>query len=253
MLRLEDALSRKDLSVLIGEVIHAYEPRTNLLDLSQSTIVKQLRCAGEHLLARNLRYFRAYIFLVSATTIETAQNNLSGGWHIDGTSNFVNGDCFNFWLPIYNSSVKSGLEVISAMRNESLYRELDGYLNAASVLVRPNANKILEHIGVDCTSDFAFLFDDNRKLLEFPRSELLVDCVENASLGSCVVFKQNEFHRGNHSDGIRIQLSLKFVDSAAQIKRQDPEEITKILSKHGRLESQLIRELLKIQTRMLEG
>jgi hypothetical protein len=135
-----------------------------------------------------------------------------------------------------------------------LYSEISGHLSTSTVLVRPNATDVLGKIGVDPESDFVILFDGNRRVLELPSSSLRVASIQNAVIGDGAVFNQTDFHRGKHADGIRIQLTLKFIDATARVNESCADaELMKPLTKHGRLEAQLVRELLGLQLRLIAG
>jgi hypothetical protein len=242
-----DFLSRSRLGALCADALAAYDPARNGLDLSRSAAVDEIRLALETRIGRRLRYFGAFLLLVSETTIETAIGNAGEGWHTDGSCSAVRGDCFNAWIPLYNSSRHTGLEVIAADDNPWIYERLGDEGRPLEIYVRSSAADMFERIGAD--ADLLLLRRDERRSLLLDWRDVRVTTCAGPAPGDLAIFRQTEIHRGFHQGGIRIQLSLKFLDQNAVDLRDTgaPPPPAKTLSKHGRLEAQLVRELLELQ------
>lgn len=244
----ENALSNSTLQTLCVDVLHAYEPATNSVDLSMSHAIDEIRCLSEEVLQRHLRYYRAFLLLVSKTTIETANNNASEGWHVDSTCAHVDGPCYNAWIPLYNSSNNTGIEVITSANNPEIYSHLGDNKLPLDVFVRTSANEIFERLKDRCEADLILLRREASRSLVLGWRDVVVSSHMNPEIGDLALFQQTDIHRGCHDDGIRIQLSVKFLSSESKIMNVGPPPASalKSLSKHGRLEAQLIQELLRL-------
>ena len=242
-------LTKHELGALCADALSAYSSVRNELDLSRSATLDALRCRLEARLDRRLRHFGAFLLLVSDTTIETANGNASEGWHTDGSCALVSGDCFNAWIPLYNSSRSSGLEVIPECDNAWIYEHLGDPVSPLEIFVKTSSRHIFDHLAASDDTDILLLRRGIRKSLLLAWKDLRVVRHDAPLAGDLALFRQTEIHRGIHDGGIRIQLSLKFLDEHAMDLR-DPGAAatpTKTLSKHGRMEAQLVRELLSIQ------
>jgi len=244
MLYLQQQLPRSLVDQLIREVLDAYSPSHNALDLELNGAVKELKLIAEGVIQENLRYLSAFLFLVTDTTFETSVSGHGNGWHIDGTTKYVSGDCYNIWIPIYTSSNETGLEVITHADNLEIYEQLGNPLLTANVITKVKSKQLFNKLTRREDSDLLIIGNDTN-ILEISSKDLSIHSILSPSVGDLAIFKQNELHRGRHSNGVRIQLSIKFVtnhsvvDNAYYVKTAP-----KMLSKHGRLESHLIKELL---------
>jgi hypothetical protein len=241
-------LTQRRVSSLAKDVLTAYDGNGTALDLASSEVVEEVRLDAERLLGRKLHYYGAFLFFVAATTMETATGGAEAGWHIDGTCQSVEGDCFNAWIPLYCRSSSSGIEVISKVGNRRLYDEIGPNPRSVKFLVRARAEAVFDQLGV--ATDFAVVEEDSKRLIPVSSSDLVVSAFNNVAPGDLALFRQDEIHRGTHKDGIRIQLSVKFrcrrsVDRRAIGPLRSNH--VKPISKHGRLELLVIRELLSIQ------
>jgi len=244
---LENFLSDATLRTLAADVLQAYNPQVNAIDLSHSCVIDEIRQSLEPIVQRPLRYFGAFLLLVSHTTIETATKNVSEGWHVDSSCAHVSGDCYNTWIPLYNSSTNTGIQVIAQADNSEIYRHMGDATLPLEILVRTSAQEVFERL--DATdADLVLLRRDGSRSLVLNWSDVAICSRNNPCVGDVALFKQTEIHRGFHQNGIRIQLSVKFMDAdAKEIHAQAPQTpMPKPLTKHGRLEAQLVRELLGI-------
>lgn len=243
---LESFLSDVTLRALAADVLQAYNPPANAIDLASSRVVEEIRQSLEPVLQRPLRYFGAFVLLVSQTTIETATQNTSEGWHVDSSCAHVGGDCYNAWIPLYNSSTHTGIEVIAQDDNPEIYEHLGDATLPLDILVRTSAQNVFERLTASGDADLILLRREASRSLVLNWSDVAISSRSNPYVGDVALFKQTDIHRGFHHDGIRIQLSIKFLDAEArEIRTQAPQVSTpKPLSKHGRLEAQLVRELL---------
>lgn len=242
-------LTKHELGALCTDALSAYSSVRNEVDLSHSATLDVLRSRLEARLGRRLRYFGAFLLLVSDTTIETANGNASEGWHADDSCAVVSGDCFNAWIPLYNSSRSSGLEVIPECENAWIYEHLGDPVSPLEVFVKTSSSHIFDRLAAGDDTDILLLRRGIRKSLLLEWKDLRVVRHDAPLVGDLLLFRQTEIHRGIHDGGIRIQLSLKFLDERA-VDLRDPVAAaapTKSLSKHGRMEAQLVRELLSIQ------
>ncbi|MBL8300635.1 MAG: hypothetical protein JNN30_20035 [Rhodanobacteraceae bacterium] len=244
-------LTTHEIGALCTDALMAYSPTHNELDLSRSATLEAVRDRLEVRLGRRLRYFGAFLLLVCDTTIETANGNASEGWHTDGSCALVSGDCFNAWIPLYNSSRSSGLEVITDCDNAWIYEHLGDPASPLEVFVRGSASHIFDRLGASDGTDLLLLRRALRKSLLLEWKALHVARYDAPAAGDLALFRQTEIHRGVHRDGVRIQLSLKFLDERAIDLRSPDAAIVpeKQLSKHGRIEAQLVRELLSLQAK----
>jgi len=242
-------LTNHELGALCADALSAYSSVRSEIDLSRSATLDVLRCRLQARLGRRLRYFGAFLLLVSDTTIETANGNTSEGWHTDDSCALVSGDCFNAWIPLYNSSRSSGLEVIPERDNAWIYEHLGDPVSPLEIFVRTSSSHIFDRLAAGEDTDILLLRRGIRKSLLLEWEALRVVRHDAPLAGDLALFRQTEIHRGIHDGGIRIQLSLKFLDERAVDLREPVVAAapTKALSKHGRMEAQLVRELLSIQ------
>lgn len=242
-------LTGHELGALCADALSAYSPVRNGIDLSRSAALVALHRRLEARLGRRLRYFGAFLLLVSDTTIETANGNASEGWHTDDSCAWVSGDCFNAWIPLYSSSRSSGLEVIPECENGWIYEHLGDPASPLEIFVKTSARQLFDRLAAGCDSDILLLRRDIRTSLLLDWNALRIARHDAPRAGDLALFRQSEIHRGIHRDGIRIQLSLKFLDERA-VDLRDPAAAAapaRALSKHGRMEAQLVRELLSLQ------
>lgn len=242
-------LTRHELGALCADALSAYSPVRNGIDLSRSATLDALRRRLEARLGRRLRYFCAFLLLVSDTTIETANGNASEGWHADDSCALVAGDCFNAWIPLYNSSRSSGLEVIPESENRWIYEHLGDPGSPLEIFVKTSASQLFDRLAAGSDSDLLLLRRAIRTSLLLDWNALRIVRHDAPLAGDLALFRQTEIHRGIHHDGIRIQLSLKFLDERA-IDLRGPATAAapaRALSKHGRMEALLVHELLSMQ------
>lgn len=249
---LKDFVTPATMRSLIADVLAAYDPQRNALDLGQSPVVAQLGAQLETIVARPLGFFAAFLFLVADTTLETVSSNPGRGWHVDSACSQVDGDCYNLWLPLYSSAAGTGVEVVAAADNAELYQCLGDPRLPLDILVRAGAPDLFAQLGADARTDLILIRRGSPQALFLSWDDLVLRRMENPRVGDAAVFRQADIHRGFHDAGIRIQLSLKYVDRAArQLEPGVPTAAARGLSKHGRLEAQLVRELLGVQAARL--
>lgn len=245
---LDSFLSDTTLRALVADVLHAYNPHANAIDLSHSNAIDEIKRSLESVVGHSLRYFGAFLLLVSETTIETATSNASEGWHVDSSCAHIEGCCYNAWIPLYNSSTNTGVQVITQDDNPELYDLLGDATLPLDILVRTSARSVFEQLKANGDADLILLRREASRALALNWSDITFRIHGNPCVGDVALFKQTEIHRGFHQGGIRLQLSIKFLDVyAREIRTQMPHiPMPKPLSKHGRLEAQLVRELLGI-------
>lgn len=246
---LKDFVPPATMRSLIADVLAAYDPQRNALDLRQSAVVAQLGAQLETAIGRPLCFFAAFLFLVADTTLETVSSSPGRGWHVDSSCGEVDGDCYNLWLPLYSSAAGTGVEVVAAADNAEVYQLLGDPRLPLDILVRSGAPDLFAQLGADAQTDLILIRRGSPHALFLSWNDLVLRRMENPNVGDAAVFRQTEIHRGFHGAGIRIQLSLKYADSAAQPLESGAcaAAVPRELSKHGRLQAQLVRELLQVQ------
>jgi hypothetical protein len=246
-------LSRDALHALVADALAAYDPQRNTIDLRDSRAVEDLRTRLEAVVGHELAYFGAFFLLVADTTIETANGNAGEGWHVDSTCTRIDGTCFNAWIPLYSRSTSTGVEVIARDDNAELYERLGDPCQPLDIFARNAATDLFARLGVGDDTDLVLVRQGTRNALLLCRDDLVVRRCENPQPGDVALFRQTEIHRGFHRDGLRVQLSIKFAAADARPLAADGESAPpgRPLSKHGRLEAQLVRELLGVQLERL--
>jgi len=275
--------SQSELLTLIKCVIDNYNP-TDL----KNTI--NLACAGEliqkisdHFESEygvRVKFIQSFIFLASSTTMSSKATSADQGWHTDGTCQIIDGDCYNAWIPVYNDSTCTGIEVIPESENKDLYAALGDATDPPVVYVRDTAPWVFDIMKgrIASNADMIFVKSYNGTILPVCKKDLHIVRCEDPQPGDISIFKQSEIHRGFHKNGIRIQLSLKFQAIDARLNSNPSNNLYKLfeafakgnggydeymeftklftpktpLSKHGILERDAILSLLKNTCRELE-
>lgn len=218
-------------------------------------------------------FLNSFIFFACETTMNSRIDSNSTGWHTDGTCSIVDGDCYNIWLPIYNDSSHTGIEVIPEEDNKELYAQLGDPTEVPMIYAKETSPEIFGFFSgkIPSDTDLVIVKVASGLILPITKSKLKILRFENSQPGDVVIFKQSDLHRGFHSDGIRIQLSLKFRNKNSKINQKSTNEFYKLfesinsgdqtfdnyqkflefilptgqLSKHGVLEKQATSSLLK--------
>jgi hypothetical protein len=247
-------LSRPSLRELVADALAAYDPRRNAIDLRGSRVVDGLRLQLEAVVGQPLAYYGAFFLLVSETTIETATGNAGDGWHVDSTCARIDGTCFNAWIPLYSRATSTGVEVIARDGNEELYERLGDPRRPLDIFARKRSADVFARLGVDDGIDLVVVRQGTNNALLLCQDDLVVHRYENPRPGDVALFRQTDIHRGFHDDGLRVQLSIKFVVAGARTDPAGEEPVPpgRPLTKHGRLEAQLVRELLGLQLERLD-
>uniref|UniRef100_A0A486XLQ1 Phytanoyl-CoA dioxygenase n=1 Tax=Rheinheimera sp. BAL341 TaxID=1708203 RepID=A0A486XLQ1_9GAMM len=221
-----------------------------------------------------------FIFLACNTTMAPLLNSESLGWHTDNTCSVIDGNCYNAWVPLFNDSTETGIEVIADGHNKELFSRLGDPTFPLKVYCKktsPSVFKLFPQLaGTDY--DMVFVKPYTGTIVPFRARDLEISKSERPEAGDVAIFKQTDVHRGFHSNGIRIQLSMKFASKNARLNTAPSnsyyqlfksfqlalgqsnsnnlsnianfyrflELVTprEILSKHGRLEQDLIQSLL---------
>ncbi|TCI85710.1 hypothetical protein [Tenacibaculum sp. M341] len=223
-------------------------------------------------LGKEVEFLNSFIFFASSTTMKSRMNSNNMGWHTDGSCSFVDGDCYNVWIPIYNDSKSTGLEVVSESENPELYAQFGDPTEVPIIYSKENSEEVFGFFknSIPEDTDLIVVKVASGLVLPISKKRLKIDRYENPSPGDIVVFKQSELHRGFHDGGIRIQLSLKFRLKNAEINKKTTNQFYKLfetvspeeknfnnyqrflefifpqgqLSKHGNLENEAINSLL---------
>lgn len=219
-------------------------------------------------------FIRAGVILASESTMRPRMGTVSEGWHVDGACRFVDGDCYNVWIPIYNDSSNSGIEIITHADNSELYTELGDQTYDIEVTTQKGAPWIFDLIKAKIKSDSEMIFfkPENAKLVITAKNKIYITRLDSPVTGDIAIFKQSEIHRGFHYHGIRIVVNLKFMDSNAKLNSKPSNTFYRLfeiyskgqnydyelfsvfinnfipkqdLSKHGLLERELINTVLK--------
>jgi hypothetical protein len=220
-----------------------------------------------------VKLIQSFIFLASSSTMASRMTSPDQGWHTDGTCQVIDGDCFNVWVPIYNDSTCSGIEVMPEEGNKQLYQTLGDPTYPLMIYLRDAAPWVFDIMKKDIPSeaDMLLVKSYNGTILPVTKSKMNVVRCDNAQPGDIAIFKQSELHRGFHENGIRIQLSLKFQTADARLNPKPSNNLYKLfekftggqggydqfmsfsklfspkypMSKHGMLEKDLLITLLK--------
>lgn len=232
---------------LVKETLQAKLLGTNQLLIGPGHSVEAIRQRVGSVLGRDVVFFKAFLFLLTETTYEGVRGDDGEGWHNDASCNDVNGECINVWIPLYCSGQSSGVRVAASRDNEWLYSALPQAGARLDVLTKERRPDLFEADGSD---DLLVIDAANGAGISLKFSDLSLQAAIGVSVGDAVIFSQSDLHQGIHGDGVRIQLTLKFVadsneDTIAQTASSTATQPK--LSKHGVLERQLIRELLGLQ------
>lgn len=233
---------------LSSDVLASFRPGRNVVDLMYSPVVSELAARVSEQVGQPLRYFKAFVFLLSDTTAETATSNEAEGWHVDDSCTLVDGECFNVWIPLYCSSSDSGVRVIERARNQELYALLGDETLPLDIWVRSSAERTFSQLADIGGAEIIMIRRGSSCSAALRWEDIEITEALNPVLGDVAVFSQRELHQGHHRGGVRIQLSIKFMTADARIIYQVDDQLipSKPLSKHGRLEAQLVSELLRV-------
>ena len=265
-----------DIEILLNSVISNCESSElkNIIRLNNvDTVIQKLTEFFKNSMGIEVDFIQSYIFLASETTMVSRMISNDQGWHIDGTSQVIDGDCYNVWIPIYNDSYESGVEVISEEQNPDIYNSLGDPTYPVNIYTKNTASWIFKVLQEEIPEDTDLIIvkPHNGVVLSLELGQVNTWKCNHPEIGDIAIFKQTEIHRGFHSDGIRIQLSLKFKTKDAKLNAKpsntqyqlfkvlskgsdDYEQFCSFqeflsakpeLSKHGRLERQAIVSLLK--------
>ena len=232
---------------LIRETLQAKLLGTNQLLIGSEHSVEAIRKLVASTLGRKVIFFKAFLFLLTETTYEGVQADDGEGWHNDASCNDVDGECINVWIPLYCSGQSSGLRIAARRDNEWLYSALPRPRARLDVLTKARRPDLFELDGRD---DLLIIDNANGAGISLKISDLNVQEVIGASVCDAAIFSQSDLHQGIHGDGVRIQLTLKFVadgNAGTAAQTDSSMAVQPKLSKHGVLERQLIRELLGLQ------
>ncbi len=221
-----------------------------------------------------------FIFLASHTTMAPLINSESLGWHTDNTCSVIDGNCYNAWIPLFNDSPETGIEVIGDGQNKELFDRLGNPTFPLKVYCKKTAPGVFKLFPQVAGTDYDMIFvkPAHGTIVPFRERDLDISRSERPEAGDVAIFKQSDIHRGFHARGIRIQLSMKFASKKAQLNtapsnsyyqlfknfqptlgQNSARNISDIatfyrllemvtpkepLSKHGRLEQDLIQSLL---------
>lgn len=276
-------LSKQELLRLIKCVMDNYNPADlkNTINLkSDEGLIQKITEHFECEYGVQVKYIQSFIFLASSTTMSSKATSPDQGWHTDGTCQVIDGDCYNVWIPIYNDSTCTGIEVIPEKENRELYRILDDATYPIMVYLRDTAPVVFDIMKGQISDDDDMIFAKayNGVIVPASRKKIYIERCENPEPGDICIFKQSEIHRGFHKNGIRIQLSLKFQTINARLNPKPSNNLYKLfqnfskghgdyeqymeflklftptspISKHGMLEKDLLMTLLKNTCRELE-
>jgi hypothetical protein len=268
--------NKQELSTLVRSVIDNYNPMELKNTIALKNIDGLIRKLSYHFAAEydtEVKLIQSFIFLASSSTMSSRMTSPDQGWHTDGTCQVIDGDCFNVWIPIYNDSTCSGIEVIPEQENKQLYETLGDPTYPLMVYLRDAAPWVFDVMKRDIPADADMLLvkTHNGTILPVAKNKMNVLRFDDARPGDIAIFKQSEVHRGFHENGIRIQLSLKFQTADARLNPKPSNNLYKLfetftkgqggydqfmsfsklfspkypMSKHGMLEKDLLVTLLK--------
>ncbi|MGA4607261.1 hypothetical protein [Pseudoalteromonas maricaloris] len=260
-------LSELELQSLRECVRKSYDPVSNMIELDgASPVIEKIIDKISTVFGLETRYLTSYVFLACDTTMERFKVN--GGWHTDATCSTIDGTCFNAWLPIYVNSENTGLEIIEKTNNPKFYAKLGDSTEPLAILSKLGAPHLFNASKED--HNYVAVNKYSGTLTTFSERDLQISRVDSPKPGDLCLFEQTDIHRGYHTDGMRIQLSLKFFCNKAKLnsKPTNPEyklfknltgkedihsflAIKKListdrkLSKHGTLEAAIVDLLLR--------
>jgi hypothetical protein len=268
--------NKQELSTLVRSVIDNYNP----MELKNTINLKNMDALIQKLMYHfaaeydvEVKLIQSFIFLASSSTMASRMTSPDQGWHTDGTCQVIDGDCFNVWIPIYNDSTCSGIEVMTEEGNKQLYQTLGDPTYPLMIYLRDAAPWVFDIMKKDipAEADMLLVKSYNGTILPVTKNKMHVVRCDNARPGDIAIFKQSELHRGFHENGIRIQLSLKFQTVDARLNPKPSNNLYKLfekftggqggydqfmsfsklfspkypMSKHGMLEKDLLVTLLK--------
>jgi hypothetical protein len=279
----KDFLTNDELQCLITSVRANYAQSNlkNAIHLKGvDHILKKIERCFEEKLLREVEHVQSLIFLSSTTTMAPRMLSASQGWHIDGFSTYIEGECFNVWLPIYNDSTDTGLEIISEEHNKELFAKIGDQTEEPLVYTKETAPRMFKILTgkIPPDSDLLIVKVASGLTLPIKKGNAQILRYENPSAGDVVIFKQTDIHRGFLSNGIRIQLSLKFRVKDSRLNTRHTNTFYKLfesiygskksigeyrdfmemfipkpeVTKHGSLERETILSLLKSELLRLE-
>jgi len=269
LLHTKQFLDKYELDYLTKIILRNYEPTNNSIHLEDADeIIKKVKNSIEEYNGCEVEYLTSYFFLACSTTMDRFESN--GGWHTDATCRAIEGDCYNAWIPIYVDSTNTGLEIIETLSNEGFYENLGDLTEPLTVYSRKSSEILFDAVRVNKNLYFMAVNKFSGKVLPFSDESVNSTKILDPSAGDIVVFKQSELHRGIHDNGVRLQLSLKFFDKKCSLNKKATNQDymlfknfiqsdsileflkakslisgSRLLSKHGRLEKELVHALLR--------
>lgn len=262
-------MSNEILKQLIVAVKTNFNPHTNQVELAGAeAAVGELLRITEQEVGNKVSYYKSHLFIASPTTPPE--------WHTDLSSSEVNGDCYNIWVPLFVKASPAGIRVIPKEKNADLYEKLGDSRLQVDIFERAAAPKLFDLARVSSQYDILFLKKELGMLLPYQTQALHIESYQEAKVGDLAIFKQDEVHSGIGDNGIRLQLQLKFITAGTRLNAEPSNRLyqlfktytgstddlqqfksfssqvsgimeNKQLSKHGRLQAQLVPTLLECQ------
>lgn len=172
---------------------------------------------------QEVEHLFSYVFLASESTMNYGKPpRTMPSWHVDGTSQWVDGDCFNAWIPLYNDSSETGMAYIPESENQALYAGLGDQTSPLQVFTREKDAALFGLLppGTPEAVDMILIRPDSGLIMPIASAQLNIERFDNPTAGDLGLFRQSEVHGGFHQGGIRIQLSLKFRAKDARLNRK---------------------------------
>ncbi|MCJ8273192.1 MAG: hypothetical protein MJK04_27800 [Psychrosphaera sp.] len=216
-----EALSKEDVSFELENVLE--------LNGVEPVISKVGEWVGQ-MVGNEVEYLIAFIFLASDSTMNFGKpHSVCPSWHTDLTNRWVDGDCFNAWIPLYINAQGSGVSIISEMDNPLLYSELDPTYKF-SIYTREKQSAMFDLLAPNCGPqiDMMVVTMHNGVIKLLNSDTLNIRRFDNAFVGDVGLFNQGHIHGGFHQKGIRIQLSLKFRVKTATLNKKPSNELFKV-------------------------
>jgi hypothetical protein len=207
----------------------ANEDVQNAVELSGiDTIIHRIAAHVNESTGTAVDFLNSSIALVcDATANFGRQPGMTPNWHTDQSNRWVNGDCFNVCMPLYNDAIQSGLSIISGDDNKELYQQLGDQSYPISIYSRQKNPTFFKMLPPNTPEyiDLLILNGYEGTIAPMSSSTINISTFEQLCPGDIGVYKHSDIHGSFLKSGMRIELTLKFKALDASLNRAHSNEL----------------------------